>query len=172
MELAQEIIAYNTAKYLHDKLPQLKFLTNYENIDADKAEKYKKLRAYCEDHYLLTPFHSHYSGAYVRPLDALHTSLNKINEAQLALRSMTEDPESSEQILAYVKTILGLHDSIKSLQITGLDLYYVDLAQELLDYSLTIKDMLNYVSVLTEENKNIEQSTLDLIKLFIKTIKG
>lgn len=171
MELAEDLIKYNTARYLYPKIQDLQFMLNYESIDRDISSKFYKIYNYISTYYISNPFGTYYYRAWYDKAEMLHTSLDRLNEAQLTIRNSIE--LDKEQSLEYVKSILGLNPEVKSLQIIGLDLDYVDLTEELLEYAKGIKGLLNNVGILCNADQpTIENETVALIKLFIKTVKG
>lgn len=151
--VGKSLVHLNTARYLKDKYKDLTFLSNFNNIDSEKADLYKKLYSYNNGNEVYIPSTTMKA--------EIETYLAKLGEFQLFL----EDAGDNETLIkAKSKEIFGVEDIRK---VQALDMEMVKAVDELTEYAAPIKTLLNEMQCLTRPGSQIPEEVETEIKNYI-----
>ncbi len=163
--MSGELIHWVTAKLIHEKLDELKFMRNYDLFNLDVANLYKEVKEYKEAN-----FHESYLDQIIKYgkgqefLNKVFDYTTKVAELQLFIR---EHRDNNEEIKRKSLELFGI-DSLESAIGYNLEMY--DKLQTLLNYAEQIKPLFNHISILTDIKKpEITSETECLIKEIIES---
>lgn len=145
--MSNKLIQWNTARYVHQYLPKLSFLTGFERFHADHYRSFKTLRDYVSKHYREV-------GAHVGSVKDIGTveysdmiaHIDKVAELQIFV---AENPNDHEAIAQFTKSLFGAGTENQITDGCALDMNIRNLVHQLLDYAEPIYIMLNQMPVLT-----------------------
>ena len=147
--MSNALIRWNTARYIHDQLPKLRFLTNFKPFNEEYCNLYNSMKDYCDKYYREV---GDYAGKYKeiqrQEYDDMIRHLDKVTELQVFVK---EHPEDSVAIANLVRELFGTGLENTVTDGCGIDMNIRDIIHKLLDYAEPIQVMLNQMPVLTGE---------------------
>jgi hypothetical protein len=147
--MSNALIRWNTARYIHEQLPKLRFLANFKPFHEEYSNLYNSMKNYCEQYYREV---GEYTGKYKELVkveyDDMIRHLDKVTELQVFVR---EHPEDSQAIANLVRELFGTGLENTVTDGCGIDMNIRDIIHKLLDYAEPIQVMLNQIPILTGE---------------------
>jgi hypothetical protein len=149
LTMSNSLIKWNTARYIHQYLPQLRFLTNFASFHPDNALQYKNLVTYHSRYYREV---DGYAGKIKEiqqiEYDSMIKHMDKVAELQFFVNDHANDPEA---IAKLVKELFG--EGLDGAVSDGcaIDMNIRKIVHQLLDYAEPLHVMLNQMPVLTGE---------------------
>ncbi len=146
--MSGELIHWTTAKLIHEKLDELKFMRNYDLFNLDVANLYKEVKEYKEAN-----FHEGYLEQIVKYgkgqefLNKVIDYTSKVSELQLFIR---DHKDNADDIKHKSLELFGI-DTIESSIGYNLEMY--DKLQTLLNYAESVKPLFNHITILTDIKK-------------------
>lgn len=154
------VVLWNTARKMHPLLKDLLFLRNFDIFDLEMSSLFLELEKYVEKYF--TPLSSyenrfgmkdHYS-KFLEFLDQVET-----------IQLFAEDPNNTPENISEKVKEIALPDGV-----TGglvVDTAMINKLNTLLEYAGPVKDLLNFIPLLTTPGKEVPFKTSMLIKEFI-----
>lgn len=147
LTMSNSLIKWNTARYVHQYLPQLRFLTNFGSFHPDNAQQYKNLVTYHSKYYREV---GAYAGSIkeVQPVDydSMIKHMDKVAELQFFV---SEHPDDLPAIAKLTKELFGEGLEGKVSDGCAIDMNIRNIVHQLLDYAEPIHVMFNQMPVLT-----------------------
>ncbi len=158
--MSAELVEWTTAKYIREKLDELKFMRNYKLFNQEISELYKEVKDYSIKFY--NDNYSTFTSKYPSGKEFIEGVLDytsKVTEFQLFVRDHKDDAKA---IQLESQRLFGI-DSVEEAVGYNLDMY--DKMQILLNYAEPVKALLNHVGLLTDiKNPEVPVDTETMIK--------
>ncbi len=158
--MSAELVEWTTAKYIREKLDELKFMRNYKLFNQEISELYKEVKDYSVKFY--NDNYSTFTSKYPSGKEFIDGVLDytlKVTEFQLFVRDHKDDAQA---IQLESQRLFGL-DTVE--EAVGYNLEMYDKMQILLNYAEPVKALFNYVSLLVDiKNPEIDQNTETMLK--------
>lgn len=159
------IVKWNTARNLSKHLPYLVFFNNFSTFNMELFDLHKEILEYCNTNYTSLSSYEKRYGMHQHYSDFI----NFIEKVE-AIQTLTEDGTSTPADIAYKVKELTLPEGT-----TGglvIDNTMIAKMNILLSYAGPVKDLFNYIPLLTTRNNPISLSTSIMINDFIKLKHG
>lgn len=145
--MSNALIRWNTARYVHQYLSQLRFLENFKSFNEEYATLYQQMKNYAGLYYREV---GNYTGKYKEiksaEYDDMIKHLDKVTELQVFVREHKDD---SQAIANLVRELFGTGLENTVTDGCGIDMNIRDIVHKLLDYAEPIACMLNQLPALT-----------------------
>lgn len=147
LTMSNSLIKWNTARYIHQYLPQLRFLTNFASFHPDNATLYKNLVTYHSKYYRAVQEHAgKIKEVQQIECDSMIKHLDKVAELQFFVSEHADDPVA---IAKLVTELFGDGLDGKVSDGCAIDMNIRNTVHQLLDYAEPLHVMLNQMPVLT-----------------------
>lgn len=143
--MSKQLVQWLTAKMIHEKLEQIKFMRNYKPFNLEVQELYEEVKAYSKANF--TENYMDYITKYNTGKDFIESMLDyttKVCELQLYIREHSTDSEAVKQKSL---ELFGI-DTISSAIGLNLDMY--DKLVQLMEYAEPVKALFNHIDILTD----------------------
>lgn len=148
--MSNALIRWNTARYIHDQLPKLSFLTNFKVFNEEYSNLFHSMQDYCNKYYReVDDYAGKYKEIQREEYDDMIRHLDKVTELQIFVR---DHPTDTQAIANLVKESFGTGIENAVTDGCGIDINIRDIIHKLLDYAEPIQVMLNQMPVLTQKN--------------------
>jgi Histidine kinase-, DNA gyrase B-, and HSP90-like ATPase len=163
--MSNKLIQWNTARKLSIDLPKLLFLYNYPN--QEKRDGFRKLYQYFKAHY--KGIANLASGNYQNITAEAYDSLLKHTETVETFQFFVKECDDPIKIAEMAKELWG---SDKITDAAAIDMQIWNEFQELLEWSIPIRDMLNTMPILTGRYENDPDDVLDITNVDLEDIEN
>lgn len=158
--MSKQLVNWLTAKMIHEKLEEIKFMRNYKPFNLEVQALYEEVKAYSKANF--TENYMDYIGKYSTGKEFMEGVLDyagKVCELQLYIREHSADAEAVKQKSMEIFGLDTLEEAV------GLNLDMYDKLQVLLNYAEPVKALFNHIGVLTDvKQPTIAFDTETLIK--------
>jgi hypothetical protein len=170
LTMSNKLIKWNTARYIHQYLPRLKFLNNFRAFDDYMWTTYHNLVKYHNQHYREVGDHA----GKIKEIGQVEygemiSHMDKVAELQIFV---AEHPSDSAAIVQMVKGLFGTEVENIVQDGCALDMNLRNLVHKLLDYAEPLYVMLNEMEILTNCDDIMTQELEDEIRGYIKFKTG
>lgn len=143
--MSKQLVHWLTAKMVHEKLEEIKFMRNYKPFNLEVQELYEEVKAYSKANF--TENYMDFITKYASGkefIDSMLEYTSKVCELQLYIREHSADAEAIKQKSL---ELFGI-DTINSAIGYNLDVY--DKLTQLLEYAEPVKALFNHIDILTD----------------------
>lgn len=142
--MSNVLIRWNTARQIAARLNEVAFLWNFKAFDADRCDRYRKLRLYVKENYADVEALAEYGpfGASTEAYNDLISHLDNVQAFQLFVKA-----GNSPEDIAELAGELFANNTLKGGE--ALDTAVWEEFNDLLEYGQTIAPLLNQLPVLT-----------------------
>ncbi len=156
--IGEIFVKYFTGRKLKERLENIKFLRNFEQLDESIQRAYNFLYQYTVDHY------SHYDHYYFRD-SAIYKTLKENTEKAFKFQKFVKDANPTEdEIKAKAKLLFDNEDITEA---KGIEIEVIELLEEVEAYAEPIKELMNSIPALNGGNGNLGDTSIKQLKTVI-----
>lgn len=147
LTMSNALVRWNTARLIHEKINQLRFLQNFERFNGKYCLWYRGLVNYVTTNYRELAEHSRSNRIFslkAQTYDDLIDHMDRVTRFQLFVR---ENPGESEKIAQLAQDMFNPQQEITDG--LAIDMEFYDRLNELLDFAQPISTLLNEIQILT-----------------------
>lgn len=167
LTMSNALIKWNTARMIHEELPKLRFLQNFDRFHSKYCMWYRGLVNYTTNNYRELADHSKDSKYYSlksKTYDDLVNHMDKVTRFQLFVR---DNPTESQKIADLAKDMFN-----PSTEVTdglAIEVEFYDRLKEMLDFAQPISTLLNEINLLTSTgNLSIAEGVEEEIRFYLQ----
>jgi hypothetical protein len=164
--MSSKLIKWNTARYIHQHIKKLEFLTNFSQFHAEHHQTYNQLFQYMTNHYrCVGDYKNKYKELKGDEYDDMIKHMDKVSELQVFV---TENKGDSEAIAKVVQELFGTGTESLITDGCALDMNIRNMLHQLLEYAEPLSTMLNQMEILTSDTcRTIDEDLETEIRNFI-----
>lgn len=149
LTMSDALIKWNTARLLHKRLHELRFLEGFDRFHRKYHTLYTALKNYTASYYREMEEHTDkFFGNSTQEYNSLTGYLDKVFDFQVYV---TQNPGDTDGIATLAKKFFNPKEGVEIDNAVAIDMEIYNTFTELLDYAAPVKDLLNSIWALTRE---------------------